>query len=71
MNTYALSFRRMYETDLDFLLLILRGNQQRMSLAAMMRYIKDYWSTDFLIATPIFCDIIPRDGFLLLLKFIY
>ena len=31
--------------------------------------IKDYWSTDHLIAPPIFGDIMPRDRLLLLLKF--
>ena len=31
---------------------------------------KDYWSTDPLIATPVFGDIMSRDRFLLLLKFL-
>lgn len=33
--------------------------------------IKDYWSTDYLISTPVFGDIMPRDRFLLLLKFLH
>jgi hypothetical protein len=33
--------------------------------------IKDYWSTDPLVATPIFSDIMPIDRFLLLLKFLH
>lgn len=32
---------------------------------------KDYWSTNCLIATPIFGDTIPRDRFLLLLTFLH
>ncbi|CAF1621297.1 unnamed protein product, partial [Didymodactylos carnosus] len=33
--------------------------------------IEDYWSTDHLIATPMFIDIMPRDRFLLILKFLH
>jgi hypothetical protein len=43
-----------------------------MLMAHVRKYrIKDYWSTDHLIATPIFGDIMPRDRFLLLLKFLH
>jgi hypothetical protein len=43
-----------------------------MLMAHVKKYkIKDYWSTDRLIATPVFGDIIPRDRFLLLLKFLH
>ncbi|CAF3152996.1 unnamed protein product [Rotaria sp. Silwood2] len=40
-----------------------------MLMAHMEKFrINDYWSTDLLMATPVFGDIIPRDRFLLLLK---
>jgi len=43
-----------------------------MLMAHMKKFrIKDYWSTDPLIATPIFGDIMPRGRFLLLLKFLH
>ncbi len=43
-----------------------------MLMAHIRKYgTKDYWSTDHLIATPTFGDIMPRDRFLLLLKFLH
>ena len=41
-------------------------------MAHVKKYrIRDYWSTDPLIATPIFGDIMARDRFLLLLQFLH
>ena len=41
-------------------------------MAHVKKYrIKDYWSSDRLIATPIFNDLMPRDRFLLLLRYLH
>jgi len=43
-----------------------------MLMAHMKKFrLKDYWSTNYLISTPVFGDIMPRDRFLLLLKFLH
>ncbi|CAF1289214.1 unnamed protein product [Adineta ricciae] len=58
-----------YSTNLEEIYLFLATF---MLMAHIKKFrIKDYWSVDPLIATPIFSDIMPRDRFLLLLKYLH